>query len=443
TRVTVTGSTIGDNGSTGLVCSACASLDLDGSDVDGNANGGIRFSYDLDPVGPDRHIAITGSRITDNIADGPGGGISVTTLEPAPSDTSPIMTVTGSRIARNSTLGNGRPGGGIYSRVGELVVESSRIVRNRAGTAGVAGSAGGGIYHVPDTDGLTAARHDMTITASRVARNAAAGNGGGLYLDSDGAVAVHRTTLWKNTTAVRGRGGAVWAREAAPLLIEQSTLSANRATRGGGAYFDGRTGSSSVKVIGTTVSKNRATEYGGGVQVAESALVTLRNSTVSANRAGIAGGGIQAGTAVAPIVPVDGLALDFTTVRRNRAPQGGNLGARSGTVSIRTSVLVAAKGPGCTFGPAAVLASGGYTFTDDAACAGDPTDVVSGANPHLGPLKNNGGPTRTHLPAGNSPLVGLVPLGACTVTTDQRGEPRPRGTGCEPGSVEVKGKRRS
>ena len=44
----------------------------------------------------------------------------------------------------------------------------------------------------------------------------------------------------------------------------------------------------------------------------------------------------------------------------------------------------------------------------------------------LGPLADNGGPTKTHaLPAG-SPAIDGVPLALCATNTDQRGAPRPR-----------------
>ncbi len=442
TRVTVTGSTLNDNASTGLVCNACASLDLNSSTVNGNGEGGIDFSYDLDPVGMDRHLTVANSHVNNNTNAGPGGGISVTTIQPAPSnDVSPILTVQNSTIARNATTGNGQPGGGVYSRVGKLYVDNSTISRNVAG--GTSGSSGGGIYYVPDTDDLSSAQHGATIIYSTIAKNAASAHGGGAYLDSDGAVQVIQTRVTKNQTALRGRGGGLWLREATPLLVEDSTVSANLAARGGGIYVAGRNGIYWAVIADTTINGNRASEYGGGVLVAELALVTFLNSTVSANRAEVAGGGIQAGTAVAPASPVQGVTLNFATLRANRAPQGGNLGARSGVINVRTSVLVAAVGPGCTFAPAATLAAGGRTFTNAASCAGHPTDVVSAADPQLGALADNGGFTRTHLPANTSPLVGMVPLVDCTQTLDQRGQPRPQGAACEPGSVEITGKRRS
>ena len=50
-------------------------------------------------------------------------------------------------------------------------------------------------------------------------------------------------------------------------------------------------------------------------------------------------------------------------------------------------------------------------------------NVLSG-NPHLGPLQNNGGPTATHAPLSNSPLLDAGDNAATStagLTTDQRG----------------------
>lgn len=444
TRVTVTDSELNDNGSTGLVCSACGSLDLVTSQVNGNGDGGIDFSYDLDPVGPDRYVRIDSSEVNDNSASGPGGGISVTkgSEAPASDDVSPILTILTSTINDNATTASGQPGGGVYSVVGKLRIEGSTVKRNVAG--GSSGSHGGGVYYAPESDGLSSARHGATIIDSTIGANTAHGNGGGSYLDSNGAVQVINTKVTKNTALTRaGRGGGLWLREASPLLVEDTTVASNQAALGGGIHVAGRNGLYWGVIADTTIDRNRATTSGGGVLVAERAQVTLRNATISANRADVRGGGLQAGTSAAPVAPVQGVTLDFTTMRGNRAPVGANLGASNGVITVRTSVLVAATGPNCTFGAAATLAAGGYTFTDAAACAGHPTDVVSVADPMLGALADNGGPTRTHLPAATSPLVNLVPLAACIWVVDQRGQTRPQGAGCEPGSVEVAGKRRS
>ena len=88
-----------------------------------------------------------------------------------------MLTIEDSTVSGNSTSGTAHPGGGVYSRVGKLRVESSTISGNVAGGTGAA--SGGGIYYVPDTDGLSSARHGATIIDSVIVNNSAVGNGGG------------------------------------------------------------------------------------------------------------------------------------------------------------------------------------------------------------------------------------------------------------------------
>jgi len=65
---------------------------------------------------------------------------------------------------------------------------------------------------------------------------------------------------------------------------------------------------------------------------------------------------------------------------------------------------------------------------------GDQTGV---ADPGLGPLADNGGPTETHAPMAGSPAIDAV-TGTCPPPADdQRGVARPQGAACDIGSVEV------
>jgi hypothetical protein len=58
-------------------------------------------------------------------------------------------------------------------------------------------------------------------------------------------------------------------------------------------------------------------------------------------------------------------------------------------------------------------------------------------------LRNNGGPTETIVLAATSVARDAIPAGPCRdasgapVATDQRGVPRPRGSGCDIGAVEM------
>ena len=84
-----------------------------------------------------------------------------------------------------------------------------------------------------------------------------------------------------------------------------------------------------------------------------------------------------------------------------------------------------------------MVASGGYNLSTDTNCAnltqtGDKQNIAL----PLGPLANNGGPTLTHMPLTGNPAINAIPT-PCPLSTDQRDAPRPFGTGCDVGAVEV------
>jgi hypothetical protein len=54
--------------------------------------------------------------------------------------------------------------------------------------------------------------------------------------------------------------------------------------------------------------------------------------------------------------------------------------------------------------------------------------------PHLGPLTDNGGPTRTHMPLASS--LALDGGSTTTLSSDQRGKPRVTGAAVDIGAVE-------
>ena len=67
---------------------------------------------------------------------------------------------------------------------------------------------------------------------------------------------------------------------------------------------------------------------------------------------------------------------------------------------------------------------------------GDLVNITEGQL-DLGELANNGGPTMTHALGAESDAIDHIPAVDCGVTTDQRGEPRPVGDGCDVGAFEV------
>ena len=143
--------------------------------------------------------------------------------------------------------------------------------------------------------------------------------------------------------------------------------------------------------------------------------------------------------------------MNFSTVASNTAAVGGGLAQSTivgGITNLRNSIV--ADNTASIIGPdiIGVITSQDYNHIENT--EGGPQTIfipmandVTGSDPQLGPLGNNGGTTQTHLPAATSPVVDTIPPGingcGTTVTTDQRGFTRPSGAGCDKGSVEVQG----
>ena len=110
------------------------------------------------------------------------------------------------------------------------------------------------------------------------------------------------------------------------------------------------------------------------------------------------------------------------------------------TVTLRNTIVANSTGGNCATQNIA-LQSNGYNLSSDETCASyfNQAGDRNNANPNLGPLANNGGPTLTQMPQFPSPAMDAIPLntnGCTTMTTDQRGFPRAADGKCDIGAVE-------
>ena len=83
-----------------------------------------------------------------------------------------------------------------------------------------------------------------------------------------------------------------------------------------------------------------------------------------------------------------------------------------------------------------VITSLGYNLDSDGSCGFTQATDLLAMDAQLGPLQDNGGPTLTHNLDPGSPATNAVPAGDCAIATDQRGEDRSQGDGCDIGAVE-------
>ncbi|HEX6581546.1 MAG TPA: choice-of-anchor Q domain-containing protein [Actinomycetota bacterium] len=250
-------------------------------------------------------------------------------------------------------------------------------------------------------------RHLALLGGSPVGR-------GGVVRTTAGTLVVSRCTI------VRGRadnGGAVAVGNAATASIDRSWISDNRATaRGGGLFLLGAT-----VVSRSTVSGNRAAG-GGGAFVGPGDPLTIGNATVSRNVA-VRGGGVRA---------IGDIELSFASIVANRAGVGGGVLISSESENSTANSVFARnrasdRGPLC----ARPLTSDGRNVADVRGCGLRALDDLTGVDPRVGILRQNGGSTPTHALKADSPARGR---GSGCDPTDQRGAPR---SACDSGAYEL------
>ena len=250
-------------------------------------------------------------------------------------------------------------------------------------------------------------RHLALLGGSRVGR-------GGVVRATTGTLVVSRSTF------VGGRadnGGAVAVGNAATASIDRSWISGNRATaRGGGLFLLG-----TAVVSRSTISGNRAAG-GGGAFVGPGDALTIVNATVSGNVAA-RGGGVRA---------IGGIELSFASIVANRAGVGGGVLISSESAGS-TANSVFARNDATDRGPLCVrpLTSDGRNVADVRGCGLRAPGDVTGVDPRVGILRQNGGSTPTHALKVDSPARGR---GSGCHPTDQRGAPR---SACDSGAYEL------
>ena len=245
---------------------------------------------------------------------------------------------------------------------------------------------GGGIHNVGYLQLL-----NVCVTGN----SASLGSGGGIY-NRGSLNPVTECTVSYNTAGQHG-GGILSDQD---LTIIRCAVTNNIASGDGGGLQQAGT----AVLINSTFAANRATGSGGGINDAGGNTMDIRNCTISANMASI-GGGLA--------VPVFGA----STTLRNTIIAGNNPSGPPTPAPEVSDIFID--------GVSGILISAGYNLigTTTGAAPGSfiATDLLN-ANPKLGPLQNNGGPTLTMALLPGSPAIdaGSNANLLSSMTTDQR-----------------------
>jgi LPXTG-motif cell wall-anchored protein len=157
----------------------------------------------------------------------------------------------------------------------------------------------------------------------------------------------------------------------------------------------------------------------------------MTNVTITNNGGGSEGQGISSSGHTT---------LQNVTITKNGAQA---IRVESGTADITNTILAGNSGNECSVLAGATLTSHGGNLSDDATCHAIASDKKN-TQPKLGPLANNGGPTKTQLLLSGSPAIDGGVATGCP-KTDQRGIARPQDGNhdgiaeCDIGAVELAG----
>jgi predicted outer membrane repeat protein len=364
-------------------------------------------------------LEISDSMIASNRATGGPGGIGLST-----------RTTSGTYYHGGS--GGVGQGGGLYVNGGSLTIATSTITSNQGtGGSGAAGGAdgggeGGGLYN-----GGTLTVSNSTLSGNIAAGGNSGSSGGGIY--SSGTLTVRNSTLSGNS-ATYGGGGIY---SSGTLTVSNSTLSGNSAT-GDFSYGGGISNTGTLTVSNSTLSGNTTSGgyYGFGGGIVNGGTLTVSNSTLSGNSATgdfSYGGGIYTESGTRPVT------LTNVTLTANRANTGGGLRVDFGSPVLHNT-LIGGNFRGAT-GTTRDDVSGTLNPSGDYNLIGDGTGMIGLSNgvngnlvgsatapidPLLGPLQDNGGPTKTHALLAGSPALNTGDPNQLGVA-DQRGVARAGG----------------
>jgi hypothetical protein len=452
--LTVMGSTLSGNSASdsgGGIDNDHGTLAVSDSTLSGNtASGAFGFGGGIENSGT---LMVTGSTLSGNTVSGSsghGGGIY----------SGGRLTVSNSTLSGNTASGTSGRGGGIYGEGGPITLTSVTLTANRANLGG------GGI----DNSG-TLTVSDSTLSGNSVTGTSPFGGGGGI--ENFSTLTVSNSTL-SGDTALYGAG--IDNKSSGSLTLTSSTVVNNQAmdsgitALGGGIYNEFNRVGGRVTVNNSTFSGNT---HGG---IYNSGTLTVSNSTFSGNTSG--GINSQLGTLTVSNSTFSGntgrgiyndsggtLTVSNSTCSGNT---GGGIYTGEGTVTLTNVTLTANRADTLSVGGGLLVSTvrsrpvlhntliagnfrGAGTTPDDVWGNLDPggdnnligdgsrmTGLVNGVNgnqvgtaanpidPRLGPLQDNGGPTKTHALLAGSPALNTGNPSQVGVA-DQRGVVRAGG----------------
>ena len=367
----ISGSTLSGNSAyAGGAIDAPALLALSGSTVTGNTanllGGGI------DSFGKYAQTQISDSKITSNTSHGGGGGISVAQLS-------------GLNPAQVKYTGNIVP----LKHAVDSTISNTTIAGNHADYVG----GGLGMMVLGDGDHFTVSH--STVSGNSAAPENGTGFGGGVYFAS------YLPTYLGNRAA---RGGtpiisSLYGATDGEFRTEDSTISGNSADVGGGVSVGGQPQyvpvlAKALTDAGLGKAAGRSPSNSDQPILGPDGSIDFENSTIASNSASKFGGGLY-------------------TNQYSDDPQTESTTMISPTIQLTSSIVADNQANGAPNDAERPDGSTDGGLDSAFSLVENPTNVpfiasqssLTGIDPQLGALGDNGGPTQTQLPSTTSPVI--------------------------------------
>jgi hypothetical protein len=245
---------------TGAYASSTGTITVNGMSINRNSGGGI-YNRTSSPV-------LRNLIISDNATTASGArGIGIYNDSASNPDLTNVI------ISNNTMSGSSSYGGGMCNKI-----SSNPKLTNVLITGNTATNIGGGMYNTNNSS--------PTLTHVVISGNTAGSTGGGMYNEYSSSPVLTNAVISGNTA--RDNGGGIYNYGSSPVLTNV-LISGNAATggsgNGGGFYLHG-SGSpilTNVTIAGNHANGNSSGNGGGGVYVASSVTLNIRNSIIYGN----------------------------------------------------------------------------------------------------------------------------------------------------------------
>lgn len=391
-------------------------------------------------------VTITGSTFNGNTGNGNGTGGSFATGMRFTNIATAPMIVNISNTTVNNNVGN-TANGSNHAAVGIAIQPAAAnpitaTLTNVTSNGNTGSNSGAGFY-------VSGAGGTVNVNGSNITNNtlnsAALNNfGAGVAIFGTGAsiVTFNNTNITGNSSTATGTffglAGGIY-NQGSTVVLNNCTVATNNANLHGGIRTLASVTNATTTLNSSTVNGNTAGEGGGIVNIisATTTLTTttnINNSTISGNSVSGFGGGIeQFGTGGVGVTSLSNSTVAFNTANNDNtgAETGGGIDVTTGTLNTRSTIIGRnSVGTGGTSPDiSGTIVSGDYNLIQDtsgtiiAFAQNFAPNDITGVDPLLLPLANNGGTTLTHALSMNSPAIDKG--NSFGTTTDQRGQLRP------------------